>query len=108
MSNGWQMVIRAEWTDVTMNRPHGAAYALILQDEHGNRLLGFDNSHGYDGAGDDEPFDHEHRANAVWRRVRYAYVSGDQLLVDFFARCEAHCVLRGVAFEFELDETDGV
>jgi hypothetical protein len=108
MPNGWQVVIRADWTDQTVNRPHGVSYALILQDERGNRLLGFDNSHGPDGAGDDEPFDHEHRANAVWRRERYPCVSGVQLLEDFFERCERYCTTRGVAFEFfDGTGTDG-
>jgi|SRR5580658_10002611 hypothetical protein len=108
MPNGWQIVIRADWTDVTVNRPHGVTYALILQDERGNRLLGFDNSHAYDGASDDAPYDHEHRANAVWRRAPYACVSGDKLLNDFFDRCEAYCASHGVAFEiFERDGTDG-
>jgi hypothetical protein len=108
MPNGWQIVIRADWTDVTVNRPHGVTYALILQDERGNRLLGFDNSHGYDGAADDAPYDHEHPANAVWRRQPYTCLSGDRLLIDFFARCEACCARRSVAFEFEDGtETDG-
>jgi hypothetical protein len=42
MSNGWQIMIRADWTDASPGRPHGLSYALILQDQCGYRLLGFD------------------------------------------------------------------
>ncbi|TXL80405.1 hypothetical protein FHP25_05080 [Vineibacter terrae] len=50
MANGWQVVIRAEWVDMSPGRPQGLSYALILQDEQEQRLLGFDNSHAADGA----------------------------------------------------------
>ena len=45
MTNGWQVIIRAEWTDVSAGRPHGVSYGLVLKDAEGNRLLGFHNSH---------------------------------------------------------------
>jgi hypothetical protein len=101
MPNGWQVVIRAEWVDVSNGRPHGLSYALILQDENRERLLGFDNSHAPDGAGEGEPFDHEHRPNAAGRTFPYKFVSAGQLMSDFFGRCEAYCVRQGVNFEFE-------
>lgn len=104
MTNGWQIVIRAEWIDVSVGRPHGCSYALILQDEHQDRLLGFDNSHAYDSAPDGEPFDHEHRPNAVGRTFPYKFKSGDQLITDFFARCETYCKSRDVAFDFVVED----
>ena len=100
MPNGWQVVIRAEWCDITSGRPHGLSYALILQDENGERLLGFDNSHGFDGAVDDDPFDHEHRLGLVGQRFQYHFASAAILLHDFLDRVENVCILRDVPFEF--------
>jgi hypothetical protein len=104
MPNGWQVVIRAEWCDITTGRPYGLSYALILQDERGQRLLGFDNSHGYDGAGDDDPFDHEHRFGSVGQRFRYDFKSPGELLTDFFDRVQRVCEVKNVPFEFEERE----
>lgn len=101
MPCGWQVVIRAEWCDVTLGRPHGLSYALILQDENGERLLGFDNSHGFDGAGDDDPFDHEHRLGIVGQRFQYNFTSPCVLVTDFFERVERACRVRNVSFEFK-------
>ncbi len=101
MPNGWQVIIRVEWCDITTGRPHGLSYALILNDEHGQRLLGFDNSHGFDGAGDGDPFDHEHRFGKVGQRFQYDFKSPAMLLTDFFDRVERACKIRDVPFEFE-------
>jgi len=101
MPNGWQIVIRAEWVDVSPGRPHGLSYALMLQDEQERRLLGFDNSHAYDGATEHEPFDHEHRASAVRTAFAYKFTSAGQLITDFFDRCSAYCSREGVAFVIE-------
>jgi hypothetical protein len=98
------MVIRAEWVDVSSGHPHGIDYALILNDERGQRLLGFDNAHAYDGAPPGEPFDHEHRPNAPGRTFRYQFISAGQLITDFFKRCETHCESQGVKFEFDVEE----
>jgi hypothetical protein len=103
MTNGWQVVIRAEWVDVSAGRPHGVSYGLILQDAQGNRLLGFDNSHAPDGADEDQAFDHEHRANARGRTFRYKFTSAAQLKADFFDRVEKHCTQENIAFEFIED-----
>src|ERR1700680_1913836 len=75
MANGWQVVIRAEWIDASSNRPHGLSYALGLDDGKGRRLLGFDNSHGPDGADDGQLYDHEHRAKAAARAIPYVFRS---------------------------------
>ncbi len=104
MPRGWQIVIRAELCDATSGRPHGLSYALILQDETEERLLGFDNSHGFDGAGDSDPFDHEHKLGKEGQCFRYCFTSPMSLLADFFERVEAACAVRGVPFECEDDE----
>ena len=104
MPNGWQAVIRAELCDATSGRPYGLSYALILQDETGERLLGFDNSHGFDGASDDDPFDHEHRFGTEGQCFQYQFISPEELVRDFFDRVEAACAASGVLFEFEDDE----
>jgi len=101
MPNGWQVVIRAEWCDVTPGRPHGFSYALILQDENEERLLGFDNSHGFDGAQDNDPFDHEHRFGKIGKRFRYDFTSPSTLMTDFFDRVKQACEVRNVPFEFQ-------
>lgn len=101
MKNGWQAVFRAELVDVSPGRPHGWSYALILQDEEGRRLLGFDNSHAFDNAKDGDPFDHEHRFGRVGQRPQYLFVSPSQLVTDFFERIQKVCHAQGVPFEFE-------
>jgi hypothetical protein len=106
MPNGWQMVIRAEWIDASPGRPHGVDYALLLQDDRGVRLLGFDNAHGYDGAAEDQPFDHEHRSGAPGQTFEYKFISAGQLITDFFERCETYCRSQGVAFEIEFEAED--
>ena len=104
MANGWQVVIRADWVDASPGRPHGLSYALILQDEREHRLLGFDNSHAIDGAKEDEPFDHEHRANAVGRTFAYKFISASQLITDFFERHREFCSRMGVDCEFAIED----
>lgn len=106
MSNGWQVVIRAEWVDATPQRPHGLSYALILQDGSGDRLLGFDNAHGFDGAIATDPFDHEHPAGRVGRRIKYPFTSASALVTDFFGRAQSYCDSRGVPFDVEFQEED--
>ncbi|MDY4284339.1 DUF6516 family protein [Xanthomonas sp. LF06-19] len=98
---GWLVVIRAEWCDVSVGRPRGLSYALVLKDERGNRILGFDNSHAFDGAGPDDTFDHEHRVGKVGQRFQYDFVSPGKLLDDFWERMEAHCINKGFSFDFE-------
>jgi hypothetical protein len=104
MTNGWQVVIRADWVDVSAGCPQGLSYGLLLQDEQGNRLLGFDNSHLADGADDDQPFDHQHRANATGRTFPYKFTSAAQIKTDFFDGVEKYCRQEGVPFEFILED----
>ncbi|HEV7369491.1 toxin-antitoxin system TumE family protein [Arenibaculum sp.] len=96
-------MIRAEIADRTVKTPHGLSYAVILQDQQGTRILGFDNSHDFDGAQDDDPYDHEHKAGRVGQRFRYRFKSPSVLVRDFFDRCEMYCERVGVPFEFVED-----
>jgi hypothetical protein len=98
---GWFLVIRAEWCDETPGKLHGLSYGLILQDAHEHRILGFDNSHAFDGANPGEPFDHEHKPGKVGQRFRYDFISAGQLFEDFWTRVELFCASKGVAFEIE-------
>lgn len=104
MENGWQVVIRADWTDVTPQQPHGIDYALILQDERGDRIFGFDNAHAFDGAKIEDRWDHEHRAGRIGQRFRYDFVSASQLITDFFDKLETYCAARGVSSAFVVDD----
>lgn len=98
---GWVAVIRAEWCDETVGRPRGLSYGLVLNDESGRRILGFDNSHAFDNAGPKDTFDHEHRPGRTGQRFPYAFTSAGQLLEDFWNRIEAYCDNEGMSFEFE-------
>jgi hypothetical protein len=104
MTNGWQVIIRAEWTDVSSGRPHGLSYGLVLKDANGKRLLGFDNSHLTDVGEDGQPFDHEHRASNVRQAVPYSFRSAALLRDDFFRRVEEHCIREQQPFEFLVKE----
>lgn len=104
MENGWQVVIRAEWVDSTEQQPHGLDYALILQDESGERIFGFDNSHAFDGASVEDCWDHEHKIGRVGQRFPYQFVSASQLITDFFEKLDAYCADRGVSSRFLDDD----
>lgn len=104
MESGWQVVIRADWVDETEQQPHGLSYALILQNERGERILGFDNSHGFDGADEQEPWDHEHKVDHVGQRFRYNFVSASQLISHFFDKFEDYCAAHGVSSAFIVED----
>lgn len=104
MENGWQVVIRADWTDVTEHQPHGIDYALILQNERGERIFGFDNSHSFDGADEQDPWDHEHKVGRVGQRFRYDFVSASQLITHFFEQFEDYCAVQGVSSAFTVED----
>jgi len=68
-------------------------YALTLHDENGDRILGYDNSHGADAATGPArkskrptPFDHIDRRGQ--RSVPYRFMTPFKLLQDFFADVE--------------------
>lgn len=104
MENGWQVVIRADWVDETEQQPHGINYALILQNERGERIFGFDNSHGFDGADEQDPWDHEHRVDCVGQRFRYDFASASQLLSHFFNKVEDYCTAQDVSSAFIVED----
>jgi hypothetical protein len=104
MANGLQVVIRAEWTDRTNQQPQGLDYAIILQDEHGDRILGFDNSHAYDGASENDPWDHEHKVGRTGQHFRYNFVSASQLITDFFERLDTYCLSKGISSDFSQED----
>lgn len=97
---GWKVIKRAGWVDPTPQRPHGLSYALMLQDKMGTRILGFDNSHAYDGASPEAPWDHEHRPRLVGQALRYEFQSAGALITDFFGRLERYATAANVSCEF--------
>jgi hypothetical protein len=104
MENGWQVVIRADWVDQTDQQPHGLDYALILQDERGERIFGYDNAHAFDGATPEDRWDHEHKFRRTGQRYPYTFVSAAQLITDFFDKLGKHCAACGVSSEFIVDD----
>ncbi|HEV7434788.1 MAG TPA: DUF6516 family protein [Pseudorhizobium sp.] len=104
MENGWQVVIRAEWVDQTDQQPHCLDYALILQDERGERIFGYDNAHAFDGAALEDRWDHEHKVGRTGQRYPYMSVSAAQLITDFFDKLVRHCEACGVSAEFIVDD----
>ncbi len=105
MTDGYHVSIRAELRDSNPNRPHGLDYGLTLMDPGKVRILGFDNRHKYDGAGPDEPYDHEHRRDVPRRTFAYEFRSAGDLMTDFFDRVDdyikAHQGRTGRRLEFE-------
>jgi hypothetical protein len=79
---------------VSPDRPHGLSYSLTLHDEHGRRLVGFDNAHAPKKKGQPRPVerDHRHRLGSV---RRYEYRDAATLLVDFWTEVEAVLRERG-------------
>ena len=83
---------RGYWTKFEVRRveptaeiPHGIRYSLTLHDQHGKRLLGFDNAHpiprarGY-GVRKVE-WDHRHEQERV---TTYLFTDSGKLLEDFW------------------------
>jgi len=70
--HGFACTIRAE-------KKHGkVSYAVVLCDKYGNRILGFDNSHGYD---------HEHPPR---KGKPYQFTTAERLMADFYERVDAY------------------
>ena len=104
IENGWRVIIRAEVVDRTEQQPHGLDYAIILQNEHGSRILGYDNAHSYDGAEEAAPWDHEHRAGNPGQAFRYDFSSAGQLVTDFFDKLDAYGQTHGIKLNFISDD----
>lgn len=104
MECGWQVVIRADLVDPTPQQPHGVSYAVILQDERGHRILGYDNAHAFDGAEPEDPWDHEHRVGRIGQRFRYEFASASVLLTHFFEALATQCLAQGVSSRFIVED----
>jgi len=58
---------------------HGkVSYAVVLCDRYGNRIMGFDNSHGYD---------HEHPPK---KGTPYRFTPAERLVADFYERVDVY------------------
>ena len=58
---------------------HGkGSYAVVLCDRYGNRIMGFDNSHGYDP---------EHPPK---KGKPYRFITAERLMADFYERVDAY------------------
>lgn len=70
-SSGYACTIRAQ------EKHGGVSYAVVLCDRYGNRILGFDNFHGYD---------HEHPPR---QGKPYRFTTAERLMADFYERVDA-------------------
>lgn len=90
---GFWMKIEANRVDATEFIPHGIRYSLTLHNQHGTRVLGYDNAHAvkppgkFKFAGRRLPYDHRHRT-ASDKGVPYEFDSAQELLEDFFAEVD--------------------
>lgn len=81
----------ARSTAVSAQRPHGIKYSLTVHNEHGERILGFDNAHPIKegtgpGAQTRIEYDHQHKGE----RIRfYRYKDATTLLEDFWHAVES-------------------
>jgi hypothetical protein len=107
MQCGWQVVIRADLVDPTPQQPHGLDYALILQNDRGHRIFGYDNAHAYDGAAVEDRWDHEHRIGWIGQRFRYDFASTGELLTHFFERLMSYCSEQGISSDFVVEDDHG-
>ncbi|MEX1221871.1 MAG: DUF6516 family protein [Idiomarina sp.] len=87
--DGYWWKVEAWNTQLSAAIPHGIRYNLTLHNEHGVRILGFDNAHGVKPpkkakyAGKRKEYDHKHRS-ASDKGVPYEFESCAKLLEDFF------------------------
>lgn len=90
---GYWMKIEARKVEATDFIPHGIRYSLTLHNQHGIRVLGYDNAHAvkppakFKFAGRRLPYDHRHRT-ASDKGVPYRFDSAQKLLEDFFAEVD--------------------
>lgn len=82
----------------TKHRPHGLRYSLTLHDEHGQRLVGYDNAHGVDaGRGPGKKRKKEHDYKHRLRTIKpYDYTDAGSLIADFWSDVDAMLKERGV------------
>ena len=90
MSNGWYVQFQARIADITEGRPYGLKYSLTLHDESGQRLLGFDNAHGYRKL-KAVAHDHQHRFRRTIEVEAYHYRDSFTLIDDFLTSVALVC-----------------
>ena len=77
-------------------RPHGIQYSLTMHDAQNQRLVGFDNAHGYlikpTRGGVVRATDHWHKLGRV---KPYRYESAAKLVTDFWEAVDHVLKLRG-------------
>lgn len=78
---GEREIFAAKRVTPSEGQPFGVKYSLVLLSKDGQRLIGYDNSHGYAEHLRSE-WDHRHEAEVV---TPYEYTSAGQLLEDFWA-----------------------
>ena len=92
LESGYFLKFEVRRIEPSARVPHGLAYSLTLHAPDGQRLVGFDNAHAVPHVGGrfvEAPVQADH-----WHRTRndpgrpYAFVSVEQLLVDFFEEAE--------------------
>ena len=104
MTGGYHVSIRADLRDANPTRPHGLDYGLTLMSPSHQRILGFDNSHAFDGAPLGAAYDHEHRMDVPGATFEYGFRSAAVLMSDFFGRVDEfiarHRERTGVHLQF--------
>lgn len=80
-ATGEREVFSARKVPATQGQPYGVKYSLVLLSREGQRLIGYDNAHGYEEHRKIE-WDHSHDEEAI---KPYDYTSAGQLLADFWA-----------------------
>lgn len=87
--DGYWWKVEAWRVVLSLSIPHGIRYILILHNEYGMRLLGFDNAHGVKPpkkskySGKRKEYDHKHRSSSD-KGIPYEFDSCTKLLEDFF------------------------
>lgn len=87
--DGYWWKIEAWCVASSTSIPHGIRYNLTLHNEHGTRILGFDNAHSVmppkrsKYSGKRKEYDHKHRS-ASDKGIPYEFESCAKLLEDFF------------------------
>lgn len=80
---GFWIKIEAKRTkQVSPQKPFGIKYSLTLHSSNGERIIGYDNSHGMPGGKAEHAHDHQHKGGRI---IAYNYINATKLLADFWA-----------------------
>ena len=105
LASGYWLKFEVRAIGVSVAVPHGVRYSFTMHNPAGDRVLGFDNAHGVPHMGSrfiapPVEADHWHRDESDEGRP-YAFVSADQLIVDFFAAVDVKLAALGLLFEMK-------